>query len=448
MNQEQYKKYCDVLEVAVDASVDTIKSAYKDLVSVWHPDRFENKEHLQQKATEKLKCINEARDSLLTYISNYGVYPFTTKAAAKSTSPLITIRSGKKYGFINVDGEIVIDPIYEQAIDYPNGYASVKQNNKWGLIDPALNMIFDHTFEYPITFDAAVGYYRHNGKLIVFSPEFKTIITDHDECGIDINECCIKISDDDSDKYYRINGQRVDIYGCDFDVDTYGMFNYELIPVKDLRTDPVKIGFMNMNGNVTIYPEYYIVTDFIQGLSVVLTDATKRFLSSKVTFCWQVINTDNLKLTGMIEMSQNKPAEGVSDGIVVFGNSSSSAFYDLSNGKLYDLDFDLELFKGGISAIRKFNKNNDEYECGVITKDGRYVFIDDAESFITNLGEGYFKYTTKGGKQTCLDKNMNVIVPPIYKYITFNKNHFICQSDSKYAVVNINGDVIYTSYIS
>lgn len=58
--QEQYR----LLDVTADVSLSTLKQAYKDLVLVWHPDRFSDHPRLQKKAEEKLKCINLAYQEL------------------------------------------------------------------------------------------------------------------------------------------------------------------------------------------------------------------------------------------------------------------------------------------------------------------------------------------------------------------------------------------------
>ncbi len=48
------------LELEPDASPDEIKEAYRALVAVWHPDRFQSNPKLRQRAEEKLKLINAA----------------------------------------------------------------------------------------------------------------------------------------------------------------------------------------------------------------------------------------------------------------------------------------------------------------------------------------------------------------------------------------------------
>jgi curved DNA-binding protein CbpA len=54
------KQCFEILELSPDASVDEVQQAYKDLVNIWHPDRFAANPRLRQKAETKLKEINRA----------------------------------------------------------------------------------------------------------------------------------------------------------------------------------------------------------------------------------------------------------------------------------------------------------------------------------------------------------------------------------------------------
>lgn len=53
-----------VLEVAPGASFEEIREAWRDLVQVWHPDRFRANSRLHRKAEERLKKINLAYETL------------------------------------------------------------------------------------------------------------------------------------------------------------------------------------------------------------------------------------------------------------------------------------------------------------------------------------------------------------------------------------------------
>jgi curved DNA-binding protein CbpA len=57
--------YYRILDLLPGASQEEVNQAYKDLAFIWHPDRIpESNIRLRQKAAEKLKQINEARDQL------------------------------------------------------------------------------------------------------------------------------------------------------------------------------------------------------------------------------------------------------------------------------------------------------------------------------------------------------------------------------------------------
>ncbi len=56
--------YYSVFGLQPGASPKEIKQAYRDLVLVWHPDRFPNNHRLQKIAEEKIKEINTAYDKL------------------------------------------------------------------------------------------------------------------------------------------------------------------------------------------------------------------------------------------------------------------------------------------------------------------------------------------------------------------------------------------------
>jgi len=60
----EISRCCRVLNVKPGASLEEVKEAYRDLVQVWHPDRFSEKERLQNRAQEQLKEINLAYEYL------------------------------------------------------------------------------------------------------------------------------------------------------------------------------------------------------------------------------------------------------------------------------------------------------------------------------------------------------------------------------------------------
>src|SRR5688500_16394353 len=54
-----------LLDLSPTASDEEVKQAHRDLMKVWHPDRFGRDPALRLKAEEKLKAINEAYEAII-----------------------------------------------------------------------------------------------------------------------------------------------------------------------------------------------------------------------------------------------------------------------------------------------------------------------------------------------------------------------------------------------
>jgi len=71
--------YYQILDVKSSASKEEINRAYKDLVSIWNPDRFSKEPSLQQKAQQKIKEIDEAYEKLIIYFVKSSEQPFQSE---------------------------------------------------------------------------------------------------------------------------------------------------------------------------------------------------------------------------------------------------------------------------------------------------------------------------------------------------------------------------------
>ena len=59
MTRDQRRAY-RILGVPPGSAKDAVKQAYRDLAQVWHPDRFQHNDRLNEKAQRNLKRVNEA----------------------------------------------------------------------------------------------------------------------------------------------------------------------------------------------------------------------------------------------------------------------------------------------------------------------------------------------------------------------------------------------------
>jgi curved DNA-binding protein CbpA len=64
---EKISRCIEILGLKPGASQDEVSKAYRDLVNVWHPDRFVGNPRLQKKAEEKIKEINAAYECIKSF---------------------------------------------------------------------------------------------------------------------------------------------------------------------------------------------------------------------------------------------------------------------------------------------------------------------------------------------------------------------------------------------
>src|ERR1700686_1993616 len=67
-----HRKHLHTLGLIAGATSEEIHQAFRDLVKVWHPDRFEDDPRLREKAQERLKEINQAYERLKDYRATKG----------------------------------------------------------------------------------------------------------------------------------------------------------------------------------------------------------------------------------------------------------------------------------------------------------------------------------------------------------------------------------------
>lgn len=72
------------LELEPGASLEQVKQAWRELVKVWHPDRFSHDAKLQRKAQERLKDINGAYEVLCQFLE-FGTSPRGSHAKSSET---------------------------------------------------------------------------------------------------------------------------------------------------------------------------------------------------------------------------------------------------------------------------------------------------------------------------------------------------------------------------
>ena len=83
----EISRCCRLLGVKHGASLEEVKKVYRDLVQVWHPDRFSGNERLAAKAQEQLKEINLAYEYLVSHAFQDGILLEPADDSIAETAP-------------------------------------------------------------------------------------------------------------------------------------------------------------------------------------------------------------------------------------------------------------------------------------------------------------------------------------------------------------------------
>ena len=167
--------YYQILGLRSNASMEDIKQAYRDLVNVWHPDRFSHNPRLQEKAQEKLKEINIAFEKLRAYLlagygqeiqaeseyresdtyqpsPNYEQSFLLFDSAHIFSEGLGAVKIREKWGFIDKTGEVIIYPRFDETWGFSEGLAAVRNHGKSGFIDKTGNYVITPEFDFSGSF--------------------------------------------------------------------------------------------------------------------------------------------------------------------------------------------------------------------------------------------------------------------------------------------------------
>ncbi len=88
------------------------------------------------------------------------------------------VRIKEKWGYIDASGKMVIKPLFDAANRFVNGLATVDINGKWGQIDRTGKIVIQPQFDSPLNFDRGLanvsvgnkwGYINRQGKFVWFS---------------------------------------------------------------------------------------------------------------------------------------------------------------------------------------------------------------------------------------------------------------------------------------
>lgn len=104
---------------------------------------------------------------------------------------LAVIKQGVYYGFVNANGEVVIEPKYEEVTRFDRNIAQFRMNDKWGVIDTTGKVVIAAQYDEISDFDRRnIAEFFTNGKYglinssgkVIASAQFEQILSFDYEC--------------------------------------------------------------------------------------------------------------------------------------------------------------------------------------------------------------------------------------------------------------------------
>lgn len=126
-----------------------------------------------------------------------------------SADELFVVKSGEKYGYANIKGEIVINPSYDCASPFYEGYASVCRNEKYGFIDKIGNEVIKCQYDGTSNFSENLCVVSVGGKYGVINTKGKYVVNPKYERIISYQEGYAKFEKDDKWGYIDTKGKEV-----------------------------------------------------------------------------------------------------------------------------------------------------------------------------------------------------------------------------------------------
>ncbi len=301
-----------------------------------------------------------------------GIYPFVLSADGKTG----------KYGFVDANGKVVIQPewdsvawgdVLKQSVVFNEGLCGVQRDGKWGYIDTGGHLVISNQFDAAAPFfdglarvslGKLVGYIDKMGHYAI-NPQFENAGDFHDGLAPVQTEAGWGFIDKSGNYAVKPHFQQADINGfsggfaavcadgkCGFinrsgtfiippQFDTVGAFVDGLAPVSINN----KGGYINSAGKIVINPQFDWETTFFDGLAVVSVSGQEGTINKKGKY---VVNPGQFSIApngGDLQIADSNNGTGLltrdgkwvvqpSKAITGYGAVLGKVFYGMINGQL------------------------------------------------------------------------------------------------------------------
>ncbi len=327
-----------------------------------------------------------------------------------------------KYGFVNAKGEFVITPQYDAVMAFNRGLTAVRKGKKWGYIDKTGKEVCPIAYDkVDLLMRSSICLVQNKEKYGAFNTETKTLIDLATDKPI-FFEPNKPIAPFVKNKLYGfVNRQGKVLIPPTYDKVTY--FYDGLSRVEKAGY----YGFVNLQGKEVIAPMLKDVFPFSQGLAAIKKDSLYGFIDT----------TGKMRIPPQFTNVSGRFSEGLQD----VQKGGQYGLIDTTGKVVVDYQFaKIKDFYKGIGVVRKGNR------WGAIDKTGTLLIpaqYDQLEVVTPQL------LSFKKGKATGLINLKNEVIasspsayPMSYSFSSFSRGTLLVKYQGKYGIMNTSGKMI------
>lgn len=323
-----------------------------------------------------------------------------------------------KYGYIDKQGKIVIETIFNNAYDFAEGLASVRQNGKFGFIDENGNYIIKPKYEYANSFLHGIACVYLNGKPMLINQKDQIVIKgDYKSIQLIDKDLAVVSTDNNLKGVIKISTKKLIIKPQFQSIQYYKNEAVFIAYTKERK----KVGMLDVKGNLVVeFGKYRDIRNLNEGLAIVSIDNPQ---------------TPKDPDYGVIDMKGN----------LLFKHSTADNVFmhnEFSEGLAV-----VGLYKNWLPEKKGVLYTSEKSYDGFMDLNGNIVFNDTLCIGLKNFHEGRSFKKDKQGFQL-IDKNFKVIGNNTYDQImevqnsTFKNGKAIVQNKYKWGIIDLEGNYL------
>ncbi len=318
-----------------------------------------------------------------------------------------SVRKDGKWGVIDAEGNQIVDFIYEDMWYFKEGRCAVKTQDGWGFIDTEGNLVIDDIYEGAWYFSEGLAVVKQGGKCGYITPDGSPVTEMVYVDAGNLTEGMAYVSLGDGYGFIDSEGNLISDYlwfeGKKASEGLVEVFDKNIQVDQETGEAVNNSGFLNTKGELVIDKVFYDADIFSEGLCAVkIYDADKGYI-------WGYINTDGEMVIGYRYTSATPFSQGRAaveeDHLYKYIDAEGNEITD--NVYSYAYEFSCSLARVGI-------KSGSRYTWKYIGLDGEVVIegYSGARDFAENAAA-----VEKNGKWGLIDTEGNVLISCKYGQI-------------------------------